>query len=51
MQTRTQEGFDEFAREWIHGTDHKSYLEKLGAGRLIGLKANRALGFASSRKG
>ncbi len=48
MQTRTQEGFDEFAREWIFGTNYKSYLEKLGSTRLINLKANRALGFRST---
>ncbi|MCE5333130.1 MAG: acyl CoA--acetate/3-ketoacid CoA transferase subunit alpha [Desulfobacteraceae bacterium] len=47
MQTRTQEGFDEFAREWIHGMDHRRYIEKLGASRLISLKANSALGFSS----
>jgi glutaconate CoA-transferase subunit A len=47
MQTRTQEGFDEFAREWIHGVSPQRYLEKLGSGRLVSLKANRALGFAS----
>jgi glutaconate CoA-transferase, subunit A len=46
MQTRTQEGFDEFAREWIHGVSPKRYLEKLGPDRLITLKANTALGFS-----
>ncbi len=49
MQTRTQEGFDEFAREWIFSSSHNRYLEKLGTARLINLKANRALNF--SRKG
>lgn len=46
MQTRTQEGFDEFAREWIYGLDHARYLEKLGTGRLLALRANRATGFS-----
>lgn len=46
MQTRTQEGFDEFAREWIHGMNHNRYVEKLGSNRLISLRANRALGFS-----
>lgn len=31
--TRTQEGFDAFAKEWIHSHDHMSYLEKLGVKR------------------
>ncbi|MEN6437678.1 MAG: CoA transferase [Syntrophobacter sp.] len=47
MQTRTQEGFDEFAREWIHRTTHNGYLERLGSGRLIGLRASRTLGFSA----
>lgn len=52
MQTRTQEGFDEFAREWIHGLTHEAYLERLGASRLIGLGANHAVGsIRSIRKG
>ncbi len=43
MQTRTQEGFDEFSQEWIYGISHKQYLEKLGVSRLIGLKAKKSL--------
>jgi len=44
--TRTQEGFDEFAKEWIFGLDHISYLEKLGWPRMLKLKANTALNYS-----
>ncbi|GAB6037944.1 CoA transferase [Fundidesulfovibrio butyratiphilus] len=43
--TRTQEGFDAFAKEWIHGLDHLAYLEKLGWPRMLNLKANSALNY------
>jgi len=45
-RTRTQEGFDDFAKEWIFGLDHMSYLEKLGWPRMLGLKANTALNYS-----
>jgi glutaconate CoA-transferase, subunit A len=48
--TRTQEGFDEFAKEWIHGQDHMSYLEKLGWPRMLKLKANTALNYSVREK-
>lgn len=43
--TRTQEGFDAFAKEWIFGLDHISYLEKLGWPRMLDLRANTALNY------
>jgi glutaconate CoA-transferase subunit A len=43
--TRTQEGFDAFAKEWIFGTDHIGYLEKLGWERMLNLRANTALNY------
>jgi glutaconate CoA-transferase, subunit A len=49
-KTRTQEGFDDFAREWIFGHDHMSYLEKLGWPRMLNLKANSALNYSTSVK-
>jgi glutaconate CoA-transferase subunit A len=49
--TRTQEGFDDFAKEWIHGHDHVSYMEKLGWSRLQKLKANTALNYSVREKG
>lgn len=49
-KTRTQEGFDAFAKEWIHGHDHMSYLEKLGWPRMLNLKANTALNYSTSLK-
>lgn len=49
-KTRSQEGFDAFAKEWIHGHDHLSYLEKLGWGRMLDLKANTALNYSTSVK-
>ena len=49
QHTRTQEGFDAFAKEWIHGLDHNSYLEKLGVSRLQSLRANTALKYSTNR--
>jgi len=49
-KTRTQEGYDAFAKEWIHGLDHLGYLEKLGWGRMLNLKANTALNYSTSVK-
>jgi len=43
--TRTQEGFDAFAEEWIFGLDHIGYLEKLGWSRMLNLRANTALNY------
>lgn len=45
-RTKTQEGFDDFAKEWIYGHDHISYLEKLGWPRMLDLKANTALNYS-----
>ena len=50
MQTRTQEGYDEFAKEWIHGMDHNDYLTKLGVPRLLNLQANRAVNYSTRLK-
>jgi glutaconate CoA-transferase subunit A len=49
-KTRTQEGYDAFAKEWIYGLDHLAYLEKLGWGRMLNLKANTALNYSTSVK-
>ncbi|MRR35767.1 acyl CoA--acetate/3-ketoacid CoA transferase subunit alpha [bacterium] len=49
-RTRTQEGFDDFAKEWITGLDHMSYLEKLGWPRMLTLKANTALNYSTGVK-
>jgi glutaconate CoA-transferase subunit A len=49
-KTRSQEGFDAFAKEWIFGLDHMSYLEKLGWPRMLNLKANTALNYSTSVK-
>jgi glutaconate CoA-transferase subunit A len=49
-RTRTQEGFDDFAKEWIFGMDHLSYLEKLGWPRMLNLKANTALNYSPRKK-
>ena len=49
-RTRTQEGFDDFAREWVHGIDHLAYLEKLGWSRMLKLKANTALNYSVREK-
>jgi glutaconate CoA-transferase, subunit A len=48
--TRTQEGFDEFAKEWILGMDHNDYLTKLGIPRLLNIQASRALNFSTRVK-
>lgn len=49
-KTRTQEGFDAFAKEWIHTLDHATYLEKLGWPRMLKLKANTALNYSVREK-
>jgi len=48
--TRTQEGFDEFAKEWIFGLDHMTYLEKLGWPRMLRMKANSAMNYSPREK-
>lgn len=48
--TRTQEGFDDFAKQWIHGLDHNGYLEKLGWNRILKLRANSAMNFCPREK-
>ncbi|NMA69478.1 MAG: acyl CoA--acetate/3-ketoacid CoA transferase subunit alpha [Desulfitobacterium sp.] len=49
--TRTQEGFDQWAEEWIFGVeDFEEYLSKLGITRLEKLRANPALGYSSTLK-
>jgi len=51
-ETRTQEGFDAFAKEWIHGQDQTRYLEKLGWPRMLKLRANSAMNYCPrERKG
>jgi glutaconate CoA-transferase subunit A len=51
-ETRTQEGFDAFAKEWIHGLDSTQYLEKLGWSHMLKLRANSALNYCPrERKG
>ncbi|NLZ17020.1 MAG: acyl CoA--acetate/3-ketoacid CoA transferase subunit alpha [Desulfobulbaceae bacterium] len=47
--TRTQEGFDAFAKEWVFGLDHIAYLEKLGWARMLKLRANTALNYSPRR--
>lgn len=50
-RTRTQEGFDQWAQEWIFGVEsQEEYLEKLGVNRLEKLRANRALGYSTRVK-
>ena len=49
-RTRTQEGYDEWAAEWIFGLDQLGYLEKLGWPRTQRLKANSALNYSTSVK-
>ena len=48
--TRTQEGFDAFSKEWIHGLDHTGYLEKLGWARMLKLRANTAMNYSPREK-
>jgi len=49
-KTRTQEGFDEFAKEWIFGLDHNAYLDKIGISRMLTLQANKALNYSTRLK-
>ena len=49
--SKTQDGFDKWADEWIMGVpDHKAYLNKLGAEKLTVLRANSALKWSTSIK-
>lgn len=49
--TRTQEGFDKFAEEWIFGVDsHEEYLEKLGTRRLEEIRASQIMGYSTRIK-
>jgi glutaconate CoA-transferase subunit A len=50
-RTRTQEGFDAWADEWILGVkDFEAYLNKLGVSRLETLRASAALGYSTKVK-
>ncbi|MFA5537369.1 MAG: CoA-transferase, partial [Bacillota bacterium] len=50
-RTKTQEGFDEWAQEWIFGVkDFNEYLEKLGFNRLDILRANSATKYSNRVK-
>jgi len=49
--TKSQEGFDRFAADYIFGVqDHYEYLEKLGVKRLETLRASQATGYSSRVK-
>lgn len=49
--SRTQEDFDRFADEWIYGIkSHDEYLDKLGASRLMNLRANSSLKWSTTVK-
>lgn len=49
-RTRTQDGFDEWADEWVYPLDHEALLDKAGAKKLIQLRANTALKYSTSIK-
>ncbi|MEN6388895.1 MAG: CoA-transferase [Syntrophomonas sp.] len=50
-KTRTQDGFDKWAAEWIFGVkDHEEYLNKLGVSKLETLRASDALGYSQKVK-
>lgn len=50
-RTKTQEGFDEWAQEWIFGVkDFNEYLYKLGLSRLDILRANSATKYSTRVK-
>ncbi len=49
--TKTQEGFDAWAQEWIYELpDYAAYLEKLGFARLEKMRANRARHYSTHVK-
>lgn len=49
--TRTQDGFDKWAKEWIYDLeDHDAYLEKLGSKKLETLRANPVFGYSTKIK-
>jgi glutaconate CoA-transferase, subunit A len=49
--SKSKASFDKWAEEWIFGVDsHEAYLEKLGANRLLKLKANSVMGYSTTVK-
>lgn len=49
--SKTQEDFDRWADEWIYGVkDHAEYLDKIGAARLLKIRANSVLKWSPSVK-
>jgi len=49
--SRSQEAFEKWADEWIYDVpDHKAYLNKLGAEKLINLRSNTALKWSTNIK-
>ena len=49
--SKTADGYKKFADEWIFGVDgFDGYLEKLGANRLLKLKANSVMGYSTTVK-
>lgn len=48
---KTEESFQAFLDEWVHGLpDHRAYLDKLGATRLLDLNATTGFGYHVSTK-
>jgi len=49
--SKSADGYKKFADEWIFGVDgFDGYLEKLGANRLLQLKANSVMGYSTTMK-
>ncbi|NLN86009.1 MAG: CoA transferase subunit A [Syntrophomonadaceae bacterium] len=49
--SKSADGYKKFADEWIFGVDgFDGYLEKLGANRLLKLKANSVMGYSTTMK-
>jgi glutaconate CoA-transferase, subunit A len=49
--SKSKASFDKWAEEWIFGVNsHEEYLEKLGANRLLKLKANSVMGYSTTVK-
>lgn len=49
--SKTQEGYDAWAKEWIFGVDsHEQYLEKLGVAKLESIRANSVMQYSTRVK-
>ena len=51
VASKTDEAFDGFVKKWVYKfEDHESYVEELGANRLINLRVVPGLGYSQFKE-